>query len=99
MNSHNRTFLAIVGISNPKYDFFYVDSERKFELFFQAWQAQPLAAKSIHAALKEDLALRGSAKIGEDTEYKLISDLKITISDDVIEDIKVDVHTIVFIYS
>jgi hypothetical protein len=67
--------------------------------FFQAWQAQPLAAKSIHAALKEDLALRGSAKIGEDTEYKLISDLKITISDDVIEDIKVDVHTIVFIYS
>jgi hypothetical protein len=48
-----------------------------------------LAAKSIHAALKEDLALRGSAKVGEDTEYKLISDLNITISDDVIEDIKV----------
>ena len=40
-------------------------------------------------ALKEDLMLRGTAKIGEDTEYKKISDLNINIPDDVIEDIKV----------
>ena len=38
--------------------------------------------------------LRGTAKIGEDTEYKKISDLNINIPDDVIEDIKVTIGKI-----
>jgi hypothetical protein len=61
----------------------------KFQIALQAWQALPLASQAIHQALKEDLIQRGTAKIGEDTEYKKISDLNLTISDDVIEDIKV----------
>lgn len=69
-------------------------TSRKFKkyslrIYWQAWQALPLASHAIHQALKEDLTLRGTAKIGEDTEYKKISDLQLNISDDVIEDIKV----------
>jgi hypothetical protein len=36
------------------------------------------------------LLTRGTAKIGDDADYKKISDLNVTISDDVIEDIKVN---------
>jgi hypothetical protein len=49
----------------------------------------PLASRAIHEALKEDLMVRGTAKIGEEPDYKKVSDLNISISDDVIEDIKV----------
>ena len=70
----------------------------KFKISLQAWQALPLASQAIHQALKEDLTLRGTAKIGEDTEYKKISDLNLAISDDVIEDIKVNFSSSIYFF-
>ena len=55
----------------------------------QAWQALPLGSRAIHEALREDLTIRGTVKIGDATEYKKVSDLGIQIPDDVIEDVKV----------
>lgn len=63
-----------------------------FELSFfllQAWQALPLGSKAIHEALREDLNTRGTAKIGENSDFKKVSDLRINISDEIIEELKV----------